>query len=86
MAAGTGIEVAQVIPGFLERFEIRDLVACMAPRPLLLVSATADPYSVDADQIELAAGQEHVRFEGGHGLTAERVELITNWILERCSR
>jgi dienelactone hydrolase len=93
MAAGTGIELAQVIPGFLERFEIHDLVSCMAPRPLLLLSATGDSYSVDADEVVgaarpayegLGAGArlEHARFDGGHPLTRERVELITNWILE----
>jgi dienelactone hydrolase len=92
MGAGTGIELAQVIPGFLERFEIHDLVACMAPRPLLLLSATADPYSVDADRVEAAARQryeaigagdrlEHVRFEGGHPLTGDRFELMVDWVV-----
>jgi dienelactone hydrolase len=97
MTLGTGIELAQVIPRFLERFEIHDLVACMAPRPLLLVSATGDPYSVDADAVEAAArpayeglaarpGLEHARFEGGHALTAERFDLITTWIADRAQR
>jgi dienelactone hydrolase len=97
MTLGTGIELAQVIPRFLERFEIHDLVASMAPRPLLLVSATDDPYSVDADAVEaaarpayggLAAGPalEHARFDGGHALTAERFDLITSWILDRAQR
>jgi dienelactone hydrolase len=97
MTLSTGIELAQVIPGFLERFEIHDLVACMAPRPLLLVSATGDPYSVDADAVEaaarpayrgLAAGPalEHARFEGGHALTAERFGLISGWIIAHAQR
>jgi dienelactone hydrolase len=97
MTLGTGIELAQVIPRFLERFEIHDLVACMAPRPLLLVSATGDPYSVDADAVEASArpayeglaarpGLEHSRFEGGHALTAERFDLITSWIAESAQR
>jgi dienelactone hydrolase len=97
MTLGTGIELAQVIPRFLERFEVHDLVACMAPRSLLLVSATGDPYSVDADAVEaaarpayegLAAGRalEHTRFEGGHALTAERFDLITGWIVSRAWR
>jgi dienelactone hydrolase len=97
MAAGTGIQLAEVIPGFLERFELHDLVACMAPRPLLLVSASGDRYSADADEVEAAArpayeelGQgtslEHARFEGGHGLTPDRFELITSWIAENARR
>jgi dienelactone hydrolase len=94
MAAGTGIELAQAIPGFLERFEVHDLVACMAPRPLLLLSATADPYSADADDVERTARPfyeshggrlEHSRFEGGHALTPERTELITSWIAEKAA-
>jgi dienelactone hydrolase len=91
MAAGTGIELAQVIPGFLERFEVHDLVAATAPRPLLLVSATGDRYSVDADAVEAAARPayerlgaggclEHARFEGGHALTPERFSLIAAWV------
>lgn len=94
MRAGTGIELAQVIPGFLQRFEIHDLVACMAPRPLLLVSATGDRYSIDADEVEAAARAsyemlgavarlEHARFEGGHALARDRVELITDWMVDK---
>lgn len=97
MTLGTGIELAQVVPGFLERFEVHHLVACMAPRPLLLVSATSDPYSVDADAVEaaarpayegLAAGRalEHARFQGGHALTPERFDLITAWMVNRAKR
>jgi hypothetical protein len=92
MAADTGIELAQVIPGFLSRFEIHDLVACMAPRPLLLVSASEDRYSIDADDVETAARRtyealgvgvflQHARFEGAHPLEPDRAELITNWIV-----
>src|SRR5262245_361091 len=51
-----GIEMAEVIPGFAARFDIEDLVRCMAPRPVLLVSATDDAASQDADAIVAAAG------------------------------
>jgi dienelactone hydrolase len=71
--------------------EVHDLVACMAPRPLLLLSGTDDPYSVDGDGVEAAARPayealgagarlEHARFEGGHPLTPDRAELITSWV------
>jgi dienelactone hydrolase len=82
MADGTGIELAQVVPGILAVADMDDLVAMIAPRPLLLVSAPEDRYSADADEIAAAAAYpalEHVRFPGGHPLTPERFELIVDW-------
>ena len=95
IAEDTGIELAQAIPGFAARFDIDDLVRCMAPRPLLLASATRDPYSRDADAIARAArpayaalaapdALEELRVEGEHPLTAERFERIVAWIVARC--
>lgn len=52
-----GIEMAEVIPGFLAHFDIPDLVACFAPRRVLIVSATDDPNSQDADRVVAAAGE-----------------------------
>jgi len=46
-----GIEMAEVIPGFANYYDIPDLVACFSPRRLLLVSATEDAASQDADRI-----------------------------------
>jgi dienelactone hydrolase len=91
MASETGIEEAEVIPGFVKRWDIQDLVACIAPRPLLIVSATQDPYSVDAPEVEASgrwayatqgAGSalEHLRFEGGHALTKQRFHAIADWV------
>jgi dienelactone hydrolase len=91
MATDTGIEEAGVIPGFVNRWDIQDLVACVAPRPLLLVSATQDPYSMDAPEVEAggrwayAAGGadsalEHLRFDGGHSLSQERFQAIVDWV------
>lgn len=90
MADGTGIELAQAIPGFAARFDIDDLVRCMAPRPLLLASATRDPYSRDADAIASAArpayealgapdALEELRVEGEHRLTRDRFARIVAW-------
>jgi hypothetical protein len=50
MAHQAGIEMSRAIPGFAARFDIDDLVRCMAPRPLLLVSADGDSYSMDAER------------------------------------
>ena len=92
MAHQTGIEMAEVIPGFAARYDIPDLVTCFAPRRLLLVSSTDDKYSQDADRIvtiaqERAAAMgiaehiEHKRYEGGHTLTQERFNDIVQWLV-----
>lgn len=87
-----GIEMAEVIPGFAMRYDISDLVTCFAPRPMLLVSATNDVFSQDADRIVPMAQEacvamgivehiEHKRYEGGHALTQERFDDIVNWLV-----
>jgi dienelactone hydrolase len=86
MADRTQIELAQIVPGILALADVDDVVGLIAPRPLLLVSATEDPYSADADEIERAAGYEglrHVRHPGGHDVTPERFALIVDWVAEQ---
>jgi dienelactone hydrolase len=96
MSHQIGIEMAEVIPGFVSRFDIPDLVRCMAPRRVLLVSATGDKSSMDADGIvkiarETFAAQgveeylEHARYEGEHALTQERFDTIIEWLAVRAS-
>jgi dienelactone hydrolase len=87
MAEATAIELAQVIPGILALADIDEVAALVAPRPLLLVSATRDRYSADADAIERAVAARfppgalrHERFDGGHALTQERFGLIVDWL------
>lgn len=90
MKNGTGIEMAEVIPGFAKYYDIEDLIKCVAPNKFLIVSATDDKYSKDADDIELNIKQhanheenhwlEHKRFNGGHSLNQERFDYIINWI------
>ena len=89
MADRTPIELAQVVPGILALADIDDVVALVAPRPLLLVSAPGDRYSADADAIERAVAERfppgalrHARFDGGHALTEERLALIVDWLAE----
>lgn len=79
---GTGIEMSEVIPGFINKFDIPDLVKCISPRPFLMVSSTDDKYSKDAEYIEQGAGCniEHYKYTGGHALTRERFEDIFKWI------
>lgn len=91
MKNGVGIELASVIPGFHGKYDIDDLVACIAPRKLLLVSSDEDKYSMDAPCIvekaeekyaELGESQNlyHKRYQGGHALTEERYADILEWI------
>jgi dienelactone hydrolase len=93
LAAGTGIEISQLIPGITREMDIDDLVALIAPRPLLLVSSADDPYSEDAAEIAAAAHADyarygaadrlgHLRFDSGHALTAERFDAIVDWVVK----
>jgi hypothetical protein len=97
MREGTGIELAEVIPGFVQHFDVQDLVKCIAPRKTLLVSATEDQYAKDADVIVQAAREtfaalgaernlEHRRYSGGHPLTQERFDHIVEWLVAACDK
>jgi dienelactone hydrolase len=92
IAHQTGIEMAEVIPGFAARYDIEDLVTCIAPRRALLVSATDDKSSQDADRIIAIAQEtyaalgiaqrlEHKRYQGGHALTRQRFDHIVRWLI-----
>ncbi len=91
MEFGTGLEMAEVIPGFTKRFDIQDLVKCIAPRKTLLVSGKDDKYSRDAGLITKAAKDafaacgnpenlQHRSFARGHAMTQERFDHILDWI------
>ncbi|GAA0126412.1 alpha/beta fold hydrolase [Clostridium sp. CTA-19] len=91
MINSVGIEMASVIPNFHGKYDIYDLVSCIAPRQLLIVSAEDDKYSRDASYIvekasptylELDALQNlhHKRYPGGHELTKERFDFIIGWL------
>ena len=92
MLNDVGIEMASVIPGFIQKYDIQDLVRCIAPRRLMVVSAENDKYSKDADfTIEQARASYsmhkkdnnlcHMRYTGGHALTKERFDFIIEWII-----
>ncbi|MDE6641960.1 MAG: prolyl oligopeptidase family serine peptidase [Acetatifactor sp.] len=91
MVNNVGIEMASIIPGFHSKYDIYDLVSCIAPRRLLIVSAEDDKYSRDASYIVEKAGPayaelnalqnlHHKRYPGGHGLTKERYDFIIEWL------
>lgn len=91
MKNDVGIEMASVIPNFHGKYDIYDLVSCIAPRRLLIVSAEDDKYSRDASYIVEKAGPtyreqnalqnlHHKRFPGGHALARERFDFIIEWL------
>jgi dienelactone hydrolase len=91
LARGIGIEMAEVLPGVAGRFDIDDLLTLTAPRPMLVLSATDDPYSEDASDVVRRAqpayaavgtpgALEHTEFLGEHALTAERFDRIIDWL------
>jgi dienelactone hydrolase len=92
MSDGTGLEMAEVIPGFTTRFDMGHLLAAIAPRPFLVVSGTDDKYAADAqdlvDAVLVTNGGsedgrtfEHLQTNGGHALDAQRFEAIVDWII-----
>lgn len=92
LSHSAGLEMALAIPGFAARFDIDDLMRCIAPRGLLVVSADRDPYTADATELVerarpafSAAGAEqnlqHIRVSGDHPLDTARFAAIVGWIV-----
>lgn len=84
-----GLEIALVIPNFASQWDFHHLIQCIAPRPLLIVSADEDPYSNDADSVVEKAeaaysgadALKHLRYRGKHAMTPERFDAIRKWVL-----
>ena len=92
LAHGTPLEMALVIPGFASRFDVDDLLRCVAPRRMLVVSGEDDPLSADAVAVvasarsaysELGVGDRLTHFSspGGHALDRGRFDAIVNWLV-----
>lgn len=84
--AGTGLNMAEVVPGLRTWLRVSDLVRAIAPRDLFVVSATDDPYSADADAVIARSGTPgvaHLRVEGEHALDRERFDAIVDWVAAR---
>jgi len=82
--SGTGINMFEIVPGIRTLLEARDLVRATQPRPLLVVSASDDPYSADADRVVADAGSSHVseiRVQGTHALDPLRFNGILDWVV-----
>jgi dienelactone hydrolase len=96
LAHGVGLELALVIPGFAARFDLDDLMRCIAPRRLLVVSSDGDPYSADAGDLVArarpafeAAGAgaalQHLPAAGPHALDASRFDAIVGWLVNQAA-
>jgi pimeloyl-ACP methyl ester carboxylesterase len=86
---GTGLEMALVIPGFAAHFDLDDLMRCIAPRKLLVVSSDNDPFAADSATLvdrarsafsELGNHLQHLHHGQGHGLDPGRFNAIVEWL------
>ncbi|GAB5519610.1 MAG: hypothetical protein RhofKO_18610 [Rhodothermales bacterium] len=81
--AGTGINMFEVVPGLGNQIETHDLLTAIATRPMLVVSATEDPYAQDADHVLARVAHpslEHLRVDGPHALDPARYDAIVTWV------
>jgi dienelactone hydrolase len=96
LAAGTGLEMSLVIPSFNEHYDLDDLLRCVAPRKILVVSSEDDPQAADAEELvknALPAFErqrckdhiQHLRVPGAHALDRGRFEAILDWTVAQAS-
>lgn len=94
---GTALEMSLVIPGFAEKFDVDDLLRCVAPREIFVISATDDPQTADADKMVKGAFKdfaalgcpghlEHLRVPGDHALDPARFDAIVEWVVVQAAR
>lgn len=99
MRRGTSIGMVEAVPGLAKAWEMSDILATArrAGRGVLVVSASDDRFSRDADEVVAAARSrlgaqdappaiDHVRFVGDHPLTRERVDAIVEWVVRESGR
>jgi len=96
MASGTALEMSLIIPGFQKRFDLDDVLRCVAPRKILIVSSDRDPQTADAPRVVERARPEFVRqgagfdlqpvhVAGEHALDQYRFDLIVNWMAKQAA-
>lgn len=79
---GTGINMFEVVPGIATMLDAHDLVASISPRHQFYISATSDPYSLDADDVIARSGTDgvkHLRVDGSHALDQHRFDAMVGW-------
>ena len=91
MRRGTGLDMSLVIPGCTQVFDIDDLVRCVAPRRILIVSSDGDALTGDAHEIiesvrpvfdeqNCAEHLSHFHSSGPHALDRTRFEAMIEWV------
>jgi dienelactone hydrolase len=93
IADGTGLSMLELIPDLAHTFEVADVMAQIAPRPLLVVCGDDDKYAADTPEVvEQVRGHwsdpsalRSVRSGRGHDLDAARFGLIVEWLSEAAS-
>jgi len=96
LASGTGLEMSLVIPGFLQRFDTDDVLRCVAPRRIFVVSSDNDPQTEDANDVVANARSAfqqrhcehhllHLRVPGSHALDRQRTDAMVEWMLAEAS-
>lgn len=97
MQYGTGLGMSLVIPGCANVFDIEDLVRCVPPRRILLVSSDDDPYAADTHEIvqsalstfeeeDCAERLSHFHSSGPHALDQIRFDSIVAWMSTEAKR
>jgi dienelactone hydrolase len=97
LANGTGLEGSLIIPSFNEHFDLDDLLRCVAPRKVFVVSSEDDPQAADADELvknalpafesqHCADHLQHLRTSGSHALDRGRFEAILDWTVAEATR
>ena len=85
---GTGLNVFEVVPGIATLLDADDLLRAITPRPVFVVSASRDPYAIDADAIVARVGANSVselRVDGEHALDENRFAAILDWVTATAS-
>jgi dienelactone hydrolase len=97
LADGTGLEMSLIIPGIANELDFDDLIRCIAPRMLFVVSSDEDPATADAEEIVKKAQPafessncpehlQHLRVKGPHGLDHCRFSAIVDWVAAQCQK
>ena len=92
LVSGTGLEMSLVIPGFVQHFDMDDVLRCVAPRRIFVVSSESDPQTADANEVVSRARStfkeqhceshlEHLRVPGPHALDQRRAEAMVEWMI-----
>jgi dienelactone hydrolase len=89
---GTPFDYAELIPGFAKRFDIPDLVKCIAPRKILFMSSMEDKLAKDGafivessrDVFAALGATDHIQnvtFETTKEVGREQFKFITDWMV-----